>query len=124
MSNPAKVLPRRRIRAKILGFGFDGETGGPRRILTGEHCLVIGGSAESHQTLADTMLRLEAELDRREKSLAEIHPRELLDIALDIDSPELIDLALRLKEGLERRGIHFEELAPSELNELAVPWSG
>ena len=122
MSNPANATPRR-LRAAIVGFGVESEAGGPRRILTSKHGLVVGGSAETHSVMIETMLRLEDELERRGKTLAEVDPGELIEIALRIDSPELLDLAIQLKEGLESRGASFNELSPEELNELSLSWS-
>lgn len=121
MSISTKTQPRR-LKAAIIGLGLDGGIiGGPRRILAGEHCVVVGGSADTHADLAETMLRLEVELHHRGKELGEVSPDELADIAWRIDSSELLDLALRLKEGLERRNALFEELSPEELTELSIP---
>ena len=53
--------------------------------------------------MLETMLRLESELDRLGRGLADVNPTELADIAWRIDSPELHAIALRLKRALERR---------------------
>ena len=112
--------PTRRLRAAIIGFGLDGRDC-QQRLSTGDQCLLIGGSAETHAEMLETMLRLESELDRRGQRLAELNPSELAEIAWRIDSPELHDIALRLLAGLQQQGRAFEELSADELTELSAP---
>ncbi len=107
----------RRLRAAIIGFGLDGHDN-HQRLSTGDQCLLVGGSAETHAEMLETMLRLESELDRRGQALAEVNPTELADIAWRIDSPELHAIALRLKSELERLGRAFEDLTAEELSAL------
>jgi hypothetical protein len=109
---------RRRLCAAIIGFGLDGDDD-HQRLSTGEQCLLVGGSAETHAEMLETMLRLESELDRRGRRLSEVNPVELAEIAWRIDSPELHEIALRLKTALERQGRAFEELSADELTELS-----
>jgi hypothetical protein len=110
----------RRLRAAIIGFGLDGHDS-HRRLSTGEECLLLGGSAETHAEMLETMLRLESELDRRGQRLADVSPTELAEIAWRIDSPELHQIALRLKDGIESQGRQFEELSAEELTNLSSP---
>ena len=110
----------RRLKAAIIGFGLDGMDS-HQRLSTGDECLLVGGSAETHAEMLETMLRLESELDRRGRSLAEVTPMELADIAWRIDSPELHEIALRLDEGLQRHGKQFEDLSAEELTDLSAP---
>jgi hypothetical protein len=107
----------RRMRAAIIGFGLDAGDS-QQRLSSGEACLLVGGSAETHAEMLETVLRLETELDRRGQDLAEVTPLELADIAWRIDSPELHEIAVRMKTGLERRGRAFQELSAEELTEL------
>ena len=107
----------RRLRAAIIGFGLDGEDN-YQRLSTGDQCLLVGGSAETHAEMLETMLRLESELDRRGQRLSEVNPTDLAEIAWRIDSPELHAIALRLKSALERFGRAFEDLTAEELTEL------
>jgi hypothetical protein len=109
----------RRLRATIIGLGLDGR-GGPHRIITGDQCLLIGGSRETHAELLETMLRLESELERTGQRLGDVAPAELAEIALRIDSHELFEIARRLEAGLERRGRSFHESTAEELTALAT----
>jgi hypothetical protein len=109
----------RRLRAAIIGFGLDGDDN-PYRLSTGEQCLLLGGSAETHAEMLETMLRLESELDRRGRRLAEVPPAELAEIAWRIDSPELHEIAVRLATALVRQGRSFEELSAEELTSLTT----
>ncbi len=81
----------------------------------------MGGSAETHAEMLETMLRLETELDRRGQHLAELNPAELAELAWRIDSPELHAIALRLLSALDRQGRAFEDLSAEELTELSAP---
>jgi hypothetical protein len=110
---------RRRLRAAIIGFGLDGDDH-QQRLSTGEQCLLVGGSAETHAEMLETVLRLETELDRRGRRLAELNPTELAEIAWRIDSPELHEIALRLKESLDQQGRAFEDLTAEELTEIST----
>jgi hypothetical protein len=110
----------RRLRAAIIGLGFDGHDD-QQRLSTGATCLLFGGSAETHAEMLETVLRLETELDRRGQELGEVNPTELAEIAWRIDSPELHEIAVRLKTGLDRQGRAFHELSADELTELSAP---
>ena len=110
----------RRLRAAIIGFGLDGMDS-LQRLSTGEECLLVGGSAETHAEMLETMLRLESELDRRGRRLADVNPAELADIAWRIDSPELHQIALRLWDNLDRQGRQFEDVSADELTEMSSP---
>lgn len=111
---------RRRLRAAIIGFGLDARDS-QQRLSTGDACLLVGGSAETHAAMLETMLRLETELDRRGQDLADVSPTELADIAWRIDSPELHEIAVRLKTGLARQGRSFHDLTAEELTDLSAP---
>jgi hypothetical protein len=107
----------RRIRAAVIGLGLDGWES-PRRLTTSEQCVMIGGSAETHSELVETVLRLESELERRGQHLGEVTPSELADIAWRIDSPELHAIAVRLHYGLQRSGRDFQEATAEELCQI------
>ncbi len=109
----------RRLKAAIIGFGLDGWDD-QQRISSGDQCVLLGGSAETHAEMLETMLRLESELERRGQTLSEVEPGDLADIAWRIDSPELHAIAVRLHEGLEEMGRSFHELSAAELTDLAA----
>lgn len=110
----------RRLKAAIIGFGFDSGDS-QQRLSTGEECLLVGGSAETHAEMLEILLRLESELDRRGQRLGEVSPSELAEIAWRIDSPELHQIAMRLWDGLNESGRKFEDLSAEELTDLSAP---
>jgi hypothetical protein len=109
----------RRLRARLIGLGLDGHDN-LRRLITGEDYLLIGGSPETHADMVETVLRLDSELERLGSQLGEVTPNQLAEIALRIDSPELLVAALRIKTGLERSGRTFHELSAEQLTELSI----
>ena len=109
----------RRLRAAIIGFGLDASDD-HQRLSTGDQCILVGGSAETHAELLETMLRLESELERLGQGLADVTPDQLAEIAWRIDSPELHQIALQLGEGLERSGRSFHDSTAEELTELSA----
>ena len=108
----------RKLRAAIIGFGLDG-TDQLQRLSTGDQCILVGGSADTHAEMLETMLRLESELERLGQGLADVTPDQLAEIAWRIDSPELHEIALQLGEGLERHGRTFHESSAEELTEFS-----
>ena len=109
----------RRLRAAIIGFGLDGSDS-QQRISTGDQCILVGGSEDTHAEMLETMLRLESELERLGLGLADLTPDQLAEIAWRIDSPELHQIALSLVEGLARNGRTFDESSAEELTELSA----
>jgi hypothetical protein len=113
----------RRIRAALIGLGLDASDD-QHRLTRSDQSLVLGGSAETHAELRETIVMMELELDRRGQSLGDLDPLELAELAWRIDSPELHQIALRLDAGLKRQGRTFEELSAEELTALGVPAYG
>lgn len=109
----------RRLRAAIIGFGLDAGDD-LQRLSTGEHSILVGGSAETHAEMLETILRLESELERRGQGLAEVTPNELADIAWRIDSPELHRIAINLGDGLAVQGWDFDRATAEQLTELSA----
>ncbi len=66
----------------LLGVGFDGD-GDVRVTEFEDDMLVLGGSAETHERMADTMARLTEALERRGKRLRQAHPDEVADLLRD-----------------------------------------
>ena len=109
----------RRLRAAIIGFGLDGSDD-HQRLSTGDECLLVGGSAETHAEMLEIMLRLESELERLNQNLADVTPIELAEIAWRIDSPELHQIAIQLDQELTRNGRSFHESTAEELTEYSA----
>ena len=109
----------RRLRAAIIGFGLDGNDA-PQRLSTGEECLLVGGSEETHAEMLEIMLRLESELERLNQNLADVTPTELAEIAWRIDSPELHQIALHMDHELHSRGRSFHDSSAEELTEYSA----
>jgi hypothetical protein len=119
MTQQSLVRPRR-IRAALIGLGLDCYDD-HNRLTRSEQSLVFGGSAETHDQLRETVLRMELELDRQGQRLGDLGPQELAELAWRIDSPELHEIALRLEDGLQRQGRAFEELSAEELTAMLAP---
>lgn len=79
---------------------------------------MLGGSAETHDELRETVLRMELELDRQGCMLGDLDPLQLAELAWRIDSPELHAIAMQLEAGLEEQGRLFEELSAEELTAI------
>ncbi|APW63735.1 hypothetical protein BSF38_05311 [Paludisphaera borealis] len=116
MTQPSTSRPRR-IRAALIGFGFDGADD-QQRVTRSAQCLVVGGSPETHDELREAMTRLEIELDEMQQDLGDLNPDELAELAFRIDLPELHHIAVRLDAGLDLQGREFEDLTVEELTAL------
>jgi len=119
MTQPSSAPPRR-IRAALIFVGLDSHDQ-HQRLTRSEQSLVFGGSADTHDELRETVLRMELELDRQGQSLGDLDPLELAELAWRIDSPELHEIALRLEAGLGQQGREFEELSAEELTAILTP---
>jgi heptaprenylglyceryl phosphate synthase len=80
---PATKRPRR--QAALLGFGLDNDDG-HKRITTGKNFAIVGGSAETHEKMTETVVKTFEELKRRHKPLVAVEPKELAEI-LDKSTP-------------------------------------
>jgi hypothetical protein len=80
---PATKRPRR--QAALLGLGLDNDDG-HKRITTGENFAIVGGSAETHEKMTETVVKTFEELKRRKKPLVAVEPKELAEI-LDKSTP-------------------------------------
>ena len=67
------------VQAGLLGVGLD-NTDGHKRITTGENFLLVGGSTETHERMAETTIKTFEELKRRDKRIETVDPRELAEI--------------------------------------------
>lgn len=65
--------------AALLGLGLDNDDG-HKRITTGEKFAIVGGSAETHERMTETVVKTFEELKHRGKPLERVAPRELAEI--------------------------------------------
>jgi hypothetical protein len=63
----------------LLGVGLDNDDG-HKRITTGERFAILGGSAETHERMTETVVKTFEELKQRGKHLDEVRAAELADI--------------------------------------------
>lgn len=66
-------------RAHLLGLGLDGKDG-HKRVTTAEQFSIVGGSAETHERMTETVVKTFEDLQRRGKELARVDPKELAEI--------------------------------------------
>jgi hypothetical protein len=62
----------------FLGVGLDSD--GHRRVTQADHFLLVGGSAETHERMQETVVRFEEALDKTGKPLREVSPQEAADL--------------------------------------------
>jgi hypothetical protein len=65
--------------AALLGLGLDNDDG-HKRVTTGEQFAIVGGSAETHERMTETVVKTFEALKQRGKHLSEVRARELADI--------------------------------------------
>jgi hypothetical protein len=76
MSNASK---KRRRKALMLGLGLDSD--GHKRLTTGPNFLLMGGSAETHETMTEKVVKINEKLAAKGKQLEEVSGEEFEDIA-------------------------------------------
>lgn len=76
---PKKRKPKPKGQAALLGLGLDNQDG-HKRITTGEQFAIVGGSAETHDRMTETVVKTFEELKSRGKHLAQVEPGELAEI--------------------------------------------
>jgi hypothetical protein len=70
-------------QAALLGLGLDRDDG-QIRLTKGKNFVLYGGSAETHSTMQETVIKLNEQLDQRGKRLEDVPPRELRDMISEI----------------------------------------
>lgn len=63
----------------LLGIGLDGADG-HKRITKAERFAIVGGSAETHERMTETLVKTFETLDRRGKPLEKVEKKELTEI--------------------------------------------
>ena len=74
----SKKRPKRGHGA-LLGLGLDNDDG-HKRITTGERFAILGGSAETHERMTETVVKTFEELKQRGKNLEDVRRVELAEI--------------------------------------------
>ena len=74
----SKKRPKR-VDSALLGVGLDNDDG-HKRITTGEQFAILGGSAETHERMTETVVKTFEELKQRGKKLDEVRRVELAEI--------------------------------------------
>lgn len=75
-------MKKKKTRAHLLGLGLD-NADGHKRITTGEHFSIVGGSEETHERMTETVVKTFETLDKRGKTIHEVEPTELGEILRD-----------------------------------------
>ncbi|HKB88918.1 MAG TPA: hypothetical protein VKC60_00235 [Opitutaceae bacterium] len=63
----------------LLGVGLDNKDG-HKRITTADNFAIVGGSAETHEKMTETVVKTFEELKTRGKHIREVEPKELAEI--------------------------------------------
>ncbi len=77
MTQKKKRTPAK--KAALLGLGLDNDDG-HKRITTGEKFAIVGGSAETHERMTETVVKTFEELKQRGKQLERVEAHELAEI--------------------------------------------
>ncbi|MDZ4656248.1 MAG: hypothetical protein SH868_01580 [Bythopirellula sp.] len=80
---PDRLPAEQKPRAGLLGVAFDAEDG-HKRITRGPNFLLAGGSHETHGQMQETAIKVNEQLARKGKDLAEVSVQELRDIVADV----------------------------------------
>ncbi len=68
-----------KTRRALLGLGLDNKDG-HKRVTQGEKFAIIGGSAETHEALTETVVKTFEALDRQGKEFDDAEPREIAEL--------------------------------------------
>jgi len=68
--------------AMLAGVGLDCEDG-QTRITKGENFLLMGGSADTHELMKETVVKFNENLSRRGKHLGELSREEFKDMIME-----------------------------------------
>jgi hypothetical protein len=63
----------------LVGVGLDNKDG-QTRVTRNEAILVVGGSAQTHESMQEMSIRVNESLNARGKRLQDAEPREVLDL--------------------------------------------
>jgi len=69
----------KKSRSHLLGVGLDNDDG-HRRLTRAEDFSIVGGSAETHERMTETVAKTFEEIQRRGKTLNSTAPKELAEM--------------------------------------------
>ena len=80
----ARKPSRKKNQAGLLGLAFDAKREDQKRITRGPNFVLAGGTRETHGVMQETAIKINEQLDRKGKQLADVSMNELRDIVEDI----------------------------------------
>ncbi len=63
----------------MLGVGFDNQDE-ETRLTKGDNYLLVGGSKQTHEIMQETAVRVNEQLEKKGKRLADLEPDEFRDV--------------------------------------------
>jgi hypothetical protein len=69
-------------KAVLLGVGLDSD--GHKRITKGDNFALVGGSADTHERMTETAIKINEKLKSRGKQLEQVSHEEFDDIAHEV----------------------------------------
>jgi hypothetical protein len=72
-------VAKKKKSAMLLGVGLDSD--GHKRVTTGPNFALVGGSAETHEAMTESAIKINEKLSAKGKSLAEVSREEMDEIA-------------------------------------------
>ncbi len=66
-------------KSHLLGLGLDNKDG-HKRITEGEKFAIVGGCAETHERMTETVVKTFEDLKRRGKELEQAEPKEVAEL--------------------------------------------
>lgn len=76
---PEDRAPHPHGQAHLLGLGLD-HADGHKRLTRAEEFTIVGGSAETHERMTETLVKTFEDLGQRGRRLAEVERAELADL--------------------------------------------
>lgn len=76
---PTRRRAPAKAKAHLLGLGLDNDDG-HKRITKAEQFTILGGSAETHERMTETVVKTFETLKSRRKHLHTVEPKELAEI--------------------------------------------
>lgn len=75
-----QAKPKKSDDAALLGVGLDNQDEEETRLTKGENYLLVGGSQQTHEIMQETAVRVNEQLEKKGKRLADLEPEEFRDV--------------------------------------------